>query len=254
MGWLRLHVRDEDGPVAIREVTRAAVGDRHLGAAGARRGGGVQRRRCLGSGVPVPHGARRSGSARRCWRSASRTSASSDSSCTPRRADAVQVWDRLAAAGARARPRDRAGTGRWRALRHGEGLPLHGQRPDGRRHALRGRARFLRGAGQGRVHRRARRCAAAGTEPSRRIRTLLVGGEEYLPATAARRCWWTAATAGRVRSLPTGTPSGRTIAFAYLPADLADDARVEVEVLGRPVAAELAADVLVDPAHARVRA
>jgi glycine cleavage system aminomethyltransferase T len=46
---------------------------------------------------------------------------------------------------------------------------------------------------------------------------------------------------------------GRTIAFAYLPADLADDARVEVEVLGRPVAAELAADVLVDPEHARVR-
>jgi len=42
--------------------------------------------------------------------------------------------------------------------------------------------------------------------------------------------------------------------YADVTFDLADDARVEVEVLGRPVAAELAADVLVDPAHARVRA
>jgi len=61
-------------------------------------------------------------------------------------------------------------------------------------------------------------------------------------------------TAGRVRSVGYGYTVGRTIAFVYLPANLADDARVEVEVLGRPVAAELAADVLVDPAHARVRA
>ena len=61
-------------------------------------------------------------------------------------------------------------------------------------------------------------------------------------------------TAGRVRSVAYGYTVGRTIGFAYLPAEPGDDARIEVEVLGRPVAAELAADVLVDPAHARVRA
>ena len=85
IGWLRLHVRDEDGPVAMREVTRAAGGDRHLGAAGARRGGGVQRRRRVRRGLPVPHGARDRDRPGRCWRSGSPTSASSDSSCTPSR-------------------------------------------------------------------------------------------------------------------------------------------------------------------------
>ncbi|HEV8157229.1 MAG TPA: glycine cleavage T C-terminal barrel domain-containing protein, partial [Gaiellales bacterium] len=90
-------------------------------------------------------------------------------------------------------------------------------------------------------------------EPSRRIRTLLVGGEDYLPAYGGEAVLLNGATAGRVRSVAYGHTVGRTIAFAYLPADLADDARVEVEVLGRPVAAELAADVLVDPEHTRVR-
>jgi hypothetical protein len=46
----------------------------------------------------------------------------------------------------------------------------------------------------------------------------------------------------------------RNIVYAYLPAELEDDARVEVEVLGEPVASELAADVLVDPENVRLRA
>ena len=81
-----------------------------------------------------------------------------------------------------------------------------------------------------------------------------VGGEDYLPAYGGEAVLVNGATAGRVRSVGYGHTVGRTIAFAYLPADLADDARVEVEVLGRPVAAELAVDVLVDPEQARVRA
>jgi glycine cleavage system aminomethyltransferase T len=51
-----------------------------------------------------------------------------------------------------------------------------------------------------------------------------------------------------------GHTVGGTIAYAYLPVETSDAAEVEVEVLGRPVAARLAPDVLVDPAHARVRA
>jgi glycine cleavage system aminomethyltransferase T len=45
----------------------------------------------------------------------------------------------------------------------------------------------------------------------------------------------------------------RNIAYAYLPADLAEGAAVEVEVLGEPVAAEIAADLLYDPERLRVR-
>ena len=57
---------------------------------------------------------------------------------------------------------------------------------------------------------------------------------------------------GRVRSCA-GFTVKRNIAYAYPPADLAEGAAVEVEVLGAPVAAEVAADVLYDPGHLRVR-
>jgi glycine cleavage system aminomethyltransferase T len=57
-----------------------------------------------------------------------------------------------------------------------------------------------------------------------------------------------------VRSAAYGHTVRRNIVYAYLPAELEDDARVEVEVLGEPVASELAADVLVDPENVRLRA
>ena len=60
-------------------------------------------------------------------------------------------------------------------------------------------------------------------------------------------------TVGRARSCAFGFTVRRNIAYAYLPADLADGAAVELEVLGEPVAAEVAADVLYDAEHLRVR-
>jgi glycine cleavage system aminomethyltransferase T len=55
------------------------------------------------------------------------------------------------------------------------------------------------------------------------------------------------------RSCAYGFTVRRNLAYAYLPADVAEGAVVEVEVLGEPVAAEVAADVLYDPEHLRVR-
>jgi glycine cleavage system aminomethyltransferase T len=57
---------------------------------------------------------------------------------------------------------------------------------------------------------------------------------------------------GRVRSCA-GFTVKRNIAYAYLPADLAEGVAVEVEVLGERAAAEVAAAVLCDPEHLRVR-
>ena len=54
-------------------------------------------------------------------------------------------------------------------------------------------------------------------------------------------------TAGRVRSCAYGYTVRRNIAYAYLPAGATAGAALEVEVLGEPVAAEVAADVLYDP-------
>ena len=59
---------------------------------------------------------------------------------------------------------------------------------------------------------------------------------------------------GRVRSAAYGYTVRRTLASAYLPAGLAQGTPLEIEVLGRPVTAEIAADVLYDPGNERVRA
>ena len=56
-----------------------------------------------------------------------------------------------------------------------------------------------------------------------------------------------------MRSCAYGYTVRRNIAYAYLPAGAAAGAALEVEVLGEPVAAEVAADVLYDPGHERVR-
>jgi len=56
-----------------------------------------------------------------------------------------------------------------------------------------------------------------------------------------------------VRSCAYGHTVRRNIAYAYLPAGTGAGAHIEVEVLGEPVAATVAADVLYDPRHERVR-
>src|SRR5690242_8561017 len=94
---------------------------------------------------------------------------------------------------------------------------------------------------------------AAARGRSRALRTLLVGGDDYLPLYGGEAVRVDGRTVGRARSCAYGFTVKRNIAYAYLPADLAEGAAVEVEVLGAPVAAEVAADVLYDPGHLRVR-
>lgn len=94
---------------------------------------------------------------------------------------------------------------------------------------------------------------AAANGRTRALRTLLVGGDGYLPLYGGEAVRVDGRTVGRARSCAYGFTVKRNIAYAYLPADLAEGAAVEVEVLGEPVAAEVAADVLYDPEHLRVR-
>ncbi len=60
---------------------------------------------------------------------------------------------------------------------------------------------------------------------------------------------------GRVTSGNQGFRVGRSIAFAYLPADRAElGRRVEVEVFGEWIAAEVVKDPVYDPDGTRIRA
>ena len=168
--------------------------------------------------------------------------------------DAVQVWDRLVAAGA---PLGIAHVG-YRAidsLRMEKGYRYMGadisagDRPDEaglgfcvpleRKGAFRGRAAI-------------ERSRAAGLE--RRIRTLVVGsGPEHLPLYGGEAVWAGGQVVGRVRSAAYGFTVAQNLAYAYLPLALETNAHVEIEVFGSHLPAVVTADAVYDPEHLRVR-
>ncbi|HLK42646.1 MAG TPA: glycine cleavage T C-terminal barrel domain-containing protein, partial [Thermoleophilia bacterium] len=96
--------------------------------------------------------------------------------------------------------------------------------------------------------------APGATEPAMRLRTIVVGEGEQLPLYGGEAVRIDGAVRTRVRSCAYGYTVGRTIAFAYLPAGLAVGDPVEVEVLGRPHPATVAERVLHDPQNLRVLA
>ncbi len=58
---------------------------------------------------------------------------------------------------------------------------------------------------------------------------------------------------GRLRSVAFGYTVGRTVGTTYLPADVSEGTRIEVDVFADRVPGEVAADVLVDPTGARMK-
>jgi glycine cleavage system aminomethyltransferase T/glycine/D-amino acid oxidase-like deaminating enzyme len=96
--------------------------------------------------------------------------------------------------------------------------------------------------------------ARLGDRPARRLRTLLVGGDEYVPVYGGEAVHADGEVVGRLRSAGYGFTIARTIGLAYLPAEVESGAELEVEVLGEPLAAVVAEDTLVDPANERILA
>jgi 4-methylaminobutanoate oxidase (formaldehyde-forming) len=88
----------------------------------------------------------------------------------------------------------------------------------------------------------------------RRIRTLLVGGGEYLTVYGGEAVHHDGAVVGRLRSAAYGFTVRRNLAYAYLPVALGPGDRVGVEIFGQLVEAEVAGDVQYDPGNERVRA
>jgi 4-methylaminobutanoate oxidase (formaldehyde-forming) len=88
----------------------------------------------------------------------------------------------------------------------------------------------------------------------RRLRTLLVGGEDYLTLYGGEAVWSGSDVLGRVRSAAYGFTVRRNVASAYLPIDMRPGDRVEVEVFDRRTPAEVAEDDLVAARGRRVPA
>jgi 4-methylaminobutanoate oxidase (formaldehyde-forming) len=96
--------------------------------------------------------------------------------------------------------------------------------------------------------------AARERGPRWRLRTLLVGDGDYLRLYGGEAVRVDGEVVGRVRSCAYAFTVGRNVALATVPPGLGEGDRVSVEVLGEPVVAEIAPDVLYDPDNLRVRA
>jgi 4-methylaminobutanoate oxidase (formaldehyde-forming) len=98
--------------------------------------------------------------------------------------------------------------------------------------------RFDKGAFNGREALLAAKTAGI----TRRLRTLLVGEKDYVAIYGGEAVYADRSIVGRLRSCGYGFTVGRNIAYSYLPVGLGPGARVEVEVFGRRVPAEVSTD------------
>jgi 4-methylaminobutanoate oxidase (formaldehyde-forming) len=80
--------------------------------------------------------------------------------------------------------------------------------------------------------------------PAQRLRTLVVGGKEYLTVYGGEAVHLGGEVVGRVRSAAYGFTVQRNVALAKLPASLEEGAEVHVDVLGELVPAIVSADSL----------
>jgi 4-methylaminobutanoate oxidase (formaldehyde-forming) len=171
-------------------------------------------------------------------------------------ANAVEVWDRLLAAG-RAHGIEPVGYRALESLRLEKGYRYFGAELTPRETPFEaGLERFVRfdkGNFVGRDALLARR-AAEPDGPARRLRTLVIGGADWQPIYGGEAVRVGGEVAGRLRSAAFGYTVGRTIGTTYLPASVEEGAAVEIDVFADRVSGAVAPDVLVDSIGARMRA
>jgi 4-methylaminobutanoate oxidase (formaldehyde-forming) len=90
--------------------------------------------------------------------------------------------------------------------------------------------------------------------PAQRLRTLVVGGEEYLTVYGGEAVQLDGEVVGRVRSAAYGFTVQRNVALAKLPSSIEEGEEVQVDVLGELVRAIVSADALYDPGNERALA
>ncbi len=89
--------------------------------------------------------------------------------------------------------------------------------------------------------------------PTRRLRSVTIGGEDWLPIYGGEAVRMSGEIVGRLRSAAFGYSVMRTVGTIYLPASVAEGTPIEVDVFDRTEPGIVAADVLHDPTGARMR-
>jgi glycine cleavage system aminomethyltransferase T/glycine/D-amino acid oxidase-like deaminating enzyme len=156
---------------------------------------------------------------------------------------AVQVWDRLMAAGRTVGIRP----GGYRALdslRMEKGYRYYGTDLTLLDNPLEAGLGFCVRFDKGDFNGREALLAAKAAKITRRLRTLLVGEREYVTIYGGEAVYADGSIVGRLRSCTYGFTVGRNLAYSYLPIHLGPGARVEVDVFGQRVPAEVSSDAV----------
>jgi 4-methylaminobutanoate oxidase (formaldehyde-forming) len=156
---------------------------------------------------------------------------------------AGQVWDRLMAAGLESGIRP----GGYRALdslRMEKGYRYYGTDLTLLDNPLEAGLGFCVRFDKGNFNGRDALIAAQAAGIKRRLRTLLVGDQEYVTIYGGEAVHADGSIVGRIRSCAYGFTLQRNIAYSYLPVGLGPGARVEVEVFGQRVPAEVTSDAV----------
>jgi 4-methylaminobutanoate oxidase (formaldehyde-forming) len=85
----------------------------------------------------------------------------------------------------------------------------------------------------------------------RRLRTLEVGGEDYVPIYGGEAVHRDGQVIGRLRSCGYGFTARRNLAYSYLPIDLKPGGSVEVEVFGGMIPAVVTTDAVIQREHVK---
>ncbi|HEY6116305.1 MAG TPA: FAD-dependent oxidoreductase [Candidatus Dormibacteraeota bacterium] len=90
--------------------------------------------------------------------------------------------------------------------------------------------------------------------PGRRLRTLAIGGADYIPIYGGEAVLREGRVEGRLRSCAYGFTVSMNLAYAYLPVERGPSAQVEVEVFGRLVPATVMQDAVLSKRDVRQHA
>jgi glycine cleavage system aminomethyltransferase T/glycine/D-amino acid oxidase-like deaminating enzyme len=156
---------------------------------------------------------------------------------------AVQVWDRLMAAGRTFGIRA-AGYRALDSLRMEKGYRYYGTDLTLLDNPLEAGLGFCVRFDKGNFNGREPLLAAKAAGITRRLRTLLVGEHEYVTIYGGEAVYADGSLVGRLRSCAYGFTVERNIAYSYLPVGIGPGAQVEVEVFGRRVPAQVSTDAV----------
>ncbi len=89
--------------------------------------------------------------------------------------------------------------------------------------------------------------------PARRLRTVFIGGQDYVPVYGGEAVRVGGEVVGRLRSVAYGFTVERTIGYAYLPSSVDQGQALDIDVFGARIPATVGADAIVDPTGERMR-